>query len=71
MKCPYDGKGCGACELTCRYQIEVSEAFKANRPLSLKDRRIIVDRIRRQLPLWPALVRKWRGQDRVRTDYDN
>ena len=71
MKCLYDGAACKVCDTRCRYEIEVSEAFKAGRPISLKDRKIVVDRIRRQLPLWPAMVRKWRGQDRVSFNYDN
>jgi hypothetical protein len=71
MKCQYDGEECTVCVARCSYWFEVSEAFKAKRPISLKDRKILVDRIRRQLPLFSALVRKWRAQDRVRTNYDN
>jgi hypothetical protein len=71
MKCPYDNSECLTCIRTCGYLIEVSEAFKARRPIRLKDRKTIVDRIRRQLPLWSAMVRKWTGRDRVSFDYDN
>jgi hypothetical protein len=52
MKCAYDGRSCQACIARCQYLIEVSEAFKVHRPIPLKNRKSIVDRIRRQLTLF-------------------